>query len=186
MLPQSALPDVQHLLLQPHRLWRVKSNRNLLGSQDHSPTAPHALLWAPLSKQVDYICDLSGSYFRDELVVLPSIWAWDAKLWSKHLKRPTGWVLQQRCKAWTRYVRIPRATKVVFIHIHIQISQDKNQASTYAIPKNICPIRCPQESLHVWLLGTVRTSNGCGHLSNIQHFTVLRTLPSPNLAFKTP
>lgn len=89
--PQSRLPDVQYLLLQPYHLWQVKSNRNLPGEPGPLfPTVLHALLWAPLSKQVDHICDTSGSYFGDELVVPPSIGAWDAKLWSEHLKDQQG------------------------------------------------------------------------------------------------
>lgn len=60
------------------------------GARSAVPAALHALLWTMLSKRVDHVCDTSGNYFGDELVVPPSIWAWDAKLCSKHLKDQQG------------------------------------------------------------------------------------------------
>lgn len=51
--PWSGLPDVQYLLLQPYCLWRVKSNRNLLGSQDHSPSCPAR---GPLGNALQTVC----------------------------------------------------------------------------------------------------------------------------------
>lgn len=64
------------------------------------PAALHAVLWVTLSKQFVHMCDTSGSYFGDELVVPPSIWVWDAKSWSKHLRdQQVGcWRRNSRCE----------------------------------------------------------------------------------------
>lgn len=74
---------------------------------------------------------------------------------------------------------IPRAAEADSIHIHVQVSQDKKvKLAPMQYQKNLCAVRCPQESLHIWHLGMVGTSNGYEHLTSIQqpqgrHFIVV-------------
>lgn len=153
------------------------------GEPDCSLAAPQ-LLWALLSQQADHTCDLSGSYRADKVLLPPSIWAWNAKLWLKHLKKPRKEGAAVGIEG-VNSMGILRAAEAVSIHIPIQVSQNKNvELACMQYQKNLCAVRCPQESLHIWHLGVVGTSNGCGHLSSIQHFTVLHSLPSPSLALK--
>lgn len=136
--------------------------------QQEAPGEPSApccpqLLGALLSLQAEHIVTSLG--VTDNELLLPSIWAWDAKLWLKHLKAQGGAAAGSE---GGNSVGIPRAAEAVFIHTHVQVSQDKKvKFAPLQYQKNVCAVRCPQEPLHIWHLGMVGTSNGYGHLSSI-------------------
>lgn len=160
---QSSLPDVRYLPLQPHRLWQVKSNRNLLGARA-APT--HSTGHRSPNRLTTFVTRLeiiSGMSWCCCPASGPGMQNYGPNIW-KTSKVGTAAEIQD-----TNPVREdPRAAKAVFIHSHIQISQDKVKL-------------VPKQYQSIYAL-----SNSCGHLSNTELLTVLHTLPSPNLALKLP
>lgn len=93
--------------------------------QQEAPGEPSApccpqLLGALLSLQAEHIVTSLG--VTDNELLLPSIWAWDAKLWLKHLKAQGGGAAAG--SEGGNSVGIPRAAEAVSIHTHVQVSQD--------------------------------------------------------------